>query len=63
MWKANISLKIKNFIWLVKKNRALTKFNLAKKGWIGSTQCMFCSVEESTYHIFVIYFFIASIWN
>jgi zinc-binding in reverse transcriptase len=38
MWKANISLKIKIFILLVKKNRALTKFNLAKKGWIGITQ-------------------------
>jgi zinc-binding in reverse transcriptase len=31
MWKINIPLKIKIFVWLVRRNRVLTKVNLVKK--------------------------------
>jgi zinc-binding in reverse transcriptase len=31
IWKATIPLKIKIFIWLVQKNKVLTKDNLLKK--------------------------------
>jgi zinc-binding in reverse transcriptase len=31
MWKMNISLKIKFFVWLVRRNRVLIKINLRKR--------------------------------
>jgi zinc-binding in reverse transcriptase len=63
MWKTNLPLKIKKFIWLVRKNRVLTKLNLIKKGWNESTECMFCNEEKSTYHIFITCPFSSSIWD
>jgi zinc-binding in reverse transcriptase len=53
IWKTNIPLKIKIFVWLVRKNRVLTKINLSKKDWNENTQCMFCKEDESTDHLFV----------
>jgi zinc-binding in reverse transcriptase len=63
IWKSKISLKIKIFLWLVRRNRILSKTNLKNRGWIGSTQCAFCSDEESTDHLFVTCHFINSIWQ
>jgi zinc-binding in reverse transcriptase len=63
MWKTNLSLKIKIFIWLVRRNRVLIKLNLIKKGWTGSTHHMFYSEEESTDHLFVTCPFISNIWD
>jgi zinc-binding in reverse transcriptase len=59
----NISLKIKIFVWLVRRNRVLTKANFKKKGWTGNTQCMFCDGDESTDYLFVTCPYISSIWN
>jgi zinc-binding in reverse transcriptase len=56
-------LKIKIFVWLVRKKKVLTKMNLAKSGWIGSIQCVFYNMDESVHHLFVIYPFINSIWQ
>ena len=53
IWQAKIPLKIKIFLWLVKKNKILTKVNLAKRGWQGSVDCPFCGLAESTNHLFV----------
>jgi zinc-binding in reverse transcriptase len=52
-WKLHLLLKIKLFMWLVSKNRILTKENLSKRGWIGAMQCCFCTADESVEHMFV----------
>jgi hypothetical protein len=32
--------------------KTLTKVNLKKRGWDGSTQCMFCAMDETIEHLF-----------
>jgi hypothetical protein len=51
-WKAKIPLKIKIFLWYLKNGVVLTKDNLVKKHWKGSTKCYFCDVSESIQHLF-----------
>jgi zinc-binding in reverse transcriptase len=63
LWLLNIFLKIKIFILLVKRNRILTKVNLAKKDWQGSVQCMFCISDEDTDYLFVSCPMVISVWN
>jgi hypothetical protein len=53
IWKAPIPLKVKIFLWLLKKNKVLTKLNLVKKGWLGPIDCPFCGLPESIDHLFV----------
>jgi zinc-binding in reverse transcriptase len=53
IWKSNIPFKIKNFMWLVRKKKILTKDNLVKKGWVGDTSCVFCGAYEDIDHLFV----------
>jgi hypothetical protein len=36
IWHAKIPLKIKTFMWYLKKGVLLTKDNLARRNWIGS---------------------------
>lgn len=38
-WQVPLPHKIKIFMWLMTKNKILTKVNLRKKGWKGSVQC------------------------
>jgi hypothetical protein len=52
IWRMKIPLKVKAFIWLIVKDRILTKNNLAKKGWKGSILCEFCGGNESINHLF-----------
>jgi hypothetical protein len=46
-WKTKLPYKIKIFVWYLCKGVTLTKDNLAKRMWKGSTTCCFCSAEES----------------
>jgi hypothetical protein len=48
IWKSHIPLKIKIFLWLVRKDKILSKTNLVSKGWQGDTKCVFCDQIEST---------------
>jgi mannosylglycoprotein endo-beta-mannosidase len=60
IWRMRIPLKIKAFIWLIVRDRILTKHNLVKKGWKGgggvlahrSILCEFCGCNESINHLF-----------
>jgi zinc-binding in reverse transcriptase len=63
IWNTKMPLKIQFFLWLVKRNKILTKVNLKKKGWLDSTQCVFCSAEESSDHLSVTCPFINFIWQ
>lgn len=63
IWRANIPLKIKVFLWLLKHDRILTKENLLNKGWTGNTACIFCGEFESANHLFVNCYIAQSIWS
>lgn len=63
IWKANSSLKIKVFLWLLKQDRLLTKSNLVNRGWQGDTACQFCGEEESNNHLFVTCPYSKAIWS
>jgi hypothetical protein len=51
-WKAKIPLKIKFFLWYLRKGVILNKDNLAKRQWKGCTCCCFCSKNETVHHLF-----------
>jgi hypothetical protein len=52
IWQLRVPLKIKIFMWYMKKEVVLTKDNLARRNWDGSKQCCFCLRDESIYHLF-----------
>lgn len=62
IWYSKISLKIKIFLWLVGKNKILTKVNLLKRGWQEATDCVFCGQPKTTKHFFVNCSYIRLIW-
>jgi hypothetical protein len=63
IWKLRIPLKIKIFLWYLKKGVILTKDNLAKRRWKGSLLCSFCNSKESIQHLFLDCVFARYIWT
>ena len=53
VWKVKVPLKIKVFMWFVHKQVILTKDNLVKRNWTGSTRCNFCDRDETIKHLFL----------
>jgi hypothetical protein len=53
IWKWKVPLKIKIFLWFLQKGVVLTKYNLAKKNWKGSQQCVRCNMNETIQHMFL----------
>jgi hypothetical protein len=53
IWKLNIPLKIKIFLWYLQKGVILTKDNLARKNWRGSQKCVGCNSNETIRHLFL----------
>jgi hypothetical protein len=51
-WKVKIPLKIKIFLWYLRKGVVLTKDNLVKRHWKGCTKCCFCAEQETIQHLF-----------
>lgn len=47
---------------LLTKHKILTKHNLAKRGWGGSTKCYFCDQEEIIDHLFLQCSLVGHIW-
>ena len=52
IWKLNLPLKIKVFIWFFMKEVILTKDNLIKRNWKGVETCCFCNNKETIQHLF-----------
>jgi hypothetical protein len=52
LWHSKMPLKIKNFVWLVLRNRVQTTYNVGRKQWRGNKLCQFCQIEESADHLF-----------
>lgn len=63
MWKMKAPLKIKLFLWYLRKGVILTKDNLAKRNWHGSLTCVFCHKEETINHLFFECRLARSVWN
>ena len=52
LWKLKTLLKIKFFLWFLKRGVTLTKDNLAKRNWQGNQQCYFCHENKTKQHLF-----------
>ena len=46
LWKMKMPLKTKIFAWYARRGVILTKDNLVKRNWHGSTKCVFCLPER-----------------
>ena len=62
LWKLKTSLKIKVFLWYLRKGVILTKDNLAKRNWQGNQQCCFCHENEMIQHLFFDCRFARLVW-
>ena len=62
LWKIKIPLKIKIFLWYLKRGVVLTKDNLAKWNWHGNEQYCFCHENEMIQHLFFNYRFTRLVW-
>ena len=58
-----IPLKLKIFAWYLRKGVILTKDNLIKRNWNGSTKCVFCIHDETIKHLFFQYKVACSTWS
>jgi hypothetical protein len=51
LWNPKLPLKIKNFLWLVFRERIQTVDNLRKKKWKGDEKCKFYLESEFVNHL------------
>jgi hypothetical protein len=63
LWKMKVHLKTKIFMWFVQRKEILTKDNLFKRNWPGSTKCCFCEQNESIEHLSINCPFAKIIWQ
>jgi hypothetical protein len=64
IWKWDIQLKIKLFIWLAAENKILTWDNLQQRGWEGPGWCQLCKKDsEDITHLFIHCTFTKAIWE
>ncbi|WVZ85605.1 hypothetical protein U9M48_032511, partial [Paspalum notatum var. saurae] len=62
IWCTKISLKIKVFMYYLKRGVILTKDNLSKRLWVGSKLCNFCCNAETIQHLFFECYYPKFIW-
>jgi hypothetical protein len=55
LWKLKIPLKIKVFMWYLKRGVTLIKDNLPRRKWNGNKTCCFCSRPETIKHLFLVF--------
>lgn len=63
LWNLKAPLKIKIFLWYLRRGVVLTKDNLAKRNWQGSKTCCFCHKEETIKHLFFDCRFARAVWS
>ena len=51
-WKLKVPLKIKIFMWYLRRGVLLTKDNLTKRNWKGEIKCCFCDKNETIQYLF-----------
>jgi hypothetical protein len=52
VWKLLSPSRVQFFLWLLSKNKLLTRDNLAKRKNISDPTCVLCSENESIIHLF-----------
>jgi len=62
-WKARLPLKIKIFLWYLKRGVILTKDNLLKRKWKGDAKYNLCGLVENIQHLFFECRVARSVWN
>jgi hypothetical protein len=63
LWKLKACLKIKIFLWYLRRGVILTKDNLAKRNWHGNVKYCFCHKDETIKHLFFECHFARTMWN
>ena len=53
LWQIKVPMKIKVFLWYLKKGVILTKDNLVRRNWNGDRNCCFCHSPETIQHLFL----------
>jgi hypothetical protein len=51
VWKLHVPPRIHFFLWLVSKNKLLTRDNLGKRRRVDDPSCLFCSDNETVHHL------------
>lgn len=52
VWKLHIPPRVHIFLWLLSKNKLLTRDNLAKRRKLEDNTCLFCAETETVHHLF-----------
>jgi hypothetical protein len=52
VWKLFVPRRVQFFLWLLSKNKLLTRDNLEKRRLVDDTTCLLCSEPESIRHLF-----------
>ena len=52
IWKLHIPPRVQFFLWLLSKNKLLTRDNVAKRRTVNDNTCLLCSEKESINHLF-----------
>jgi len=63
IWQLKAPLKIKVFLWYLRRGVILTKDNLAKRNWQGNKTCCFCHEMETIPHLFFDCRFARMVWG
>jgi len=50
IWQTKLPMKIKIFMWYLKRGVILTKDNLARRNWHGDKLCCLCHLPETIQH-------------
>ena len=62
LWKLKTPLKIKIFLWYLRRGVILTKDNLVRRNWQGNQQCCFCHKNETIQYLFFDCRFTRMLW-
>jgi hypothetical protein len=52
VWSLKVPPRVHFFLWLLSKNKLLTRDNLEKRRRVDDNTCLFCSEKETTHHLF-----------
>jgi hypothetical protein len=63
IWQTKLPMKIKIFMWYLKRGVTLTKDNLARRNWHGDKSCGFCHLSESIQHLFFDCYYAKFLWR
>jgi hypothetical protein len=63
IWYIKIPPRVQYFLWLLSKNRLLTRDNLSKRRKVENPTCLFCNEQESVNHLFFECVVAKQLWN